>query len=65
VHTVIETRAFLRDAEQVGMSASEREVVVLAISENPDLGDIMQGTGGARKVRFAGRGGANPAAIGS
>jgi hypothetical protein len=56
VHTVIETRAFLRDALQVGMTDSERELVVLAISRDPAIGDVMQGTGGARKVRFAGRG---------
>lgn len=56
MHAVIETQAYLRDAEQVGMSDSERESVVLAISENPAVGVVMPGTGGARKVRFAGRG---------
>jgi len=56
VHTVIETQAFLRDAQHVGMPAFEREAIVTAISRNPTAGDLMQGTGGARKVRFAGRG---------
>jgi hypothetical protein len=26
------------------------------MAANPDAGDVMPGTGGARKVRFAGRG---------
>lgn len=56
MHAVIETQAFLRDAQHVGMPEIEREAVVVAISRNPTAGDLMQGTGGARKVRFAGRG---------
>lgn len=31
-------------------------MIVIAISENPKLGDVMPGTGGCRKVRFAGKG---------
>jgi hypothetical protein len=38
------------------MSEIEREAIVVAISRNPTTGDLMQGTGGARKTRFAGRG---------
>ncbi|MBI3500002.1 MAG: type II toxin-antitoxin system RelE/ParE family toxin [Proteobacteria bacterium] len=56
MHSVIETRSFLRDAQNVGMSESEREAIVAAISRDPKRGDLMQGTGGARKIRFAGRG---------
>jgi len=56
MHAVIETSAYLRDAIGVGMSEEEREAIVLAISRNPRIGDVMPGTGGARKVRIAGRG---------
>jgi hypothetical protein len=56
VHTVVESQGFLRDARQVKMSEIDREAIVTAISRNPAAGDLMQGTGGARKVRFAGRG---------
>lgn len=56
MHSVIETWSYLRDADGVGLSDSEREAIVLAISESPTIGDVMPGTGGARKVRFAGRG---------
>lgn len=55
MQTVIETAAFLRDVRHTGMGDAEREEIVLAIARTPALGDVMQGTGGARKVRFAGR----------
>jgi hypothetical protein len=38
------------------MSDAEREAVVVAMSKAPHAGDLLKGTGGARKVRFAGRG---------
>jgi mRNA-degrading endonuclease RelE of RelBE toxin-antitoxin system len=50
---VIETADFLADAAATGMSEEERALIVLALSEKPKLGDLMPGTGGARKVRFA------------
>jgi hypothetical protein len=56
VHTVVESQGFLRDARQVKMSEVDRDAIVTAISRNPAAGDLMQGIGGARKVRFAGRG---------
>ena len=38
------------------MSDDERSEVVSLIAENPMLGVLMPGTGGARKIRVAGRG---------
>lgn len=35
------------------MSEAERRTLVDWIAENPDGGDLIQGTGGVRKVRFA------------
>jgi hypothetical protein len=55
-HAVIETSAFLGDAAAAGMSEEERFAVVNFIAENPVAGVLMPGTGGARKIRFAGRG---------
>lgn len=34
------------------MDDSEREAIVLFVSANPQSGDLMAGTGGARKLRF-------------
>jgi hypothetical protein len=56
VHTVIETNAYLRAAVEARLSEAEREAIVLAVAENPELGDPIPGTGGCRKFRFAGRG---------
>lgn len=56
MHAVIETSGFLSDAAAAGMSDDERSVVVTLIAENPTLGVLMPGTGGARKIRVAGRG---------
>jgi hypothetical protein len=58
MHTIIQTPDFLRDADEVGMTESERLHIVLTLSEAPLMGTPMPGTGGARKVRFpmAGKG---------
>lgn len=37
------------------MTDAEVEGVVQLVSANPTAGDLMQGTGGARKLRVAGR----------
>lgn len=56
MHTVIQTPAFIAAAAEAGMTDHELDAVVTKIANEPDVGDIMRGTGGARKVRFAGRG---------
>lgn len=56
VHAILETPTILRDVAQNGISEDEHERIVRRIAENPKLGDIIPGTGGARKIRFAGRG---------
>lgn len=56
MHTVIETPAYLASAKEEGLSDTEREAIVSHLAANPDAGNIMPGTGGARKLRFAGRG---------
>jgi hypothetical protein len=56
VHTVVETPAYLASANDEDLSAAERLAIVDYLARNPDAGDIIPGTGGARKVRFAGRG---------
>lgn len=56
MHTVIETQAYLRDAERIGMSDDDRLAAVHAVAADPSIGDLMEGTGGVRKFRLAGRG---------
>ncbi|WP_273717685.1 MULTISPECIES: hypothetical protein [Bartonella] len=52
MQTVIETPAYLTSAKEEGVSTEELFNIVSFITANPDAGDLMQGTGGARKVRF-------------
>ena len=54
--TVIETQSFLRTAKAL-VSDEERMDLIAYLAENPTAGDIMEGTGGVRKVRWARRGG--------
>jgi hypothetical protein len=56
MHTVIETPAFLASVADEQIAEDEREPIVSYMAANPASGEIMPGTGGARKVRFAGRG---------
>jgi hypothetical protein len=56
MQTVIETESFVRDAKSVGLSDEERDAIVNFVAANPDAGDEIKGTGGARKLRFAGKG---------
>jgi hypothetical protein len=56
MHTVVETPFYLVDARANGLTEREREAVVETIANNPGAGDEISGTGGARKVRVAGRG---------
>jgi hypothetical protein len=53
VHTVVETPEYLRAAKKAGMSAAEREAAVLFLAEHPQAGEVIEGSGGARKVRIA------------
>jgi hypothetical protein len=55
-HTVVELPSFVADARAAGLSDDERWAVVVAVACDPRAGDVIPGTGGARKVRFAGRG---------
>jgi hypothetical protein len=53
MQTVIETPAFLASARDEGLGEEERFSIVTYLATNPRAGDLIQGTGGARKVRFA------------
>ena len=56
MQSVIETPAFIAAAAQAGMSPEEVAAVVTMIAADPKAGVVMPGTGGARKIRVAGRG---------
>ncbi len=55
MQTVFETPGYLRAAETI-FSQAERDRIVVMIAANPECGEVIQRTGGFRKVRIA-RGG--------
>lgn len=55
MHAVCETHAFRRAAAQAGMSEDDIFALVSYLAENPTAGDVIRGTGGCRKLRWAGR----------
>jgi hypothetical protein len=55
LHTVVETPEFLVGTRRV-LTEAERFSLIRFVAENPTAGDLMQGTGGARKLRWAAKG---------
>jgi hypothetical protein len=52
LQTVVETPEFLARSSKM-MSDEQRAQVVDMLARDPECGEIMQGTGGVRKVRVA------------
>jgi hypothetical protein len=50
--TVVETPSFVRQAARI-WDDSEREAFVDYIAHSPEAGDVIPGTGGIRKMRWA------------
>lgn len=53
--TVLETNSFADDAKRL-LSDVERMALIHWLAANPTAGDLIPGTGGARKVRWAAKG---------
>lgn len=49
---VIETDTYVKALKEEGVSEDERHRITVFLSENPESGDLIPGTGGARKLRF-------------
>lgn len=56
MQTVIELPPYLAAAKAAGMTAEEMVAAVDMVASDPQGGDVVQGTGGCRKYRLAGRG---------
>jgi hypothetical protein len=53
--TVLETPSFLREAA-IALNESEEAELVVYLGTNPEAGDIIPDTGGARKFRWRAQG---------
>jgi hypothetical protein len=52
LQSVVETQIFLSDAKAAGMDDDERSALIVVLAQTPEIGDIVPGTGGARKLRY-------------
>ncbi len=50
--TIVETEEFLRKSRPL-ISDSDRAALVAFVGANPEAGEIIRGTGGVRKIRWA------------
>jgi hypothetical protein len=53
MQSVVFTAVFERHAKDAGLSDDELMAIATRLSENPLVGVLIPGTGGARKTRFA------------
>lgn len=51
--TFIQTSEFVKNWERLGLRDSDLQRLELELLKNPKTGDIIQGTGKLRKMRFA------------
>jgi hypothetical protein len=56
VHAVIQTPTFLADGKAAGLDDDDLEDIAALIGRDPKEGEVIVGTGGARKVRVRGKG---------
>ena len=57
MHTIMWTPTFLRQAGQLNLSEDELDLITVTLSSDPRAGNVIIGTGGARKLRHPGMGG--------
>lgn len=51
--TFIETNMFTHNWQELGLTDEDLRLLQNTLIDNPKLGDIIQGTGGLRKIRIA------------
>ena len=56
MQTVVETPNYLRQAEKLGLVNDDLDTIKLLVAQRPDIGDVVPGSGGARKVRIRAKG---------
>jgi hypothetical protein len=52
MHTIAETPEYIRRADKL-LGAIERQDIIKYLAEHPKAGDLMEGTGGVRKLRWS------------
>ncbi len=52
MHTIVELPEFIKKSEKI-LSISQRLSIINYLAQHPASGEIMQGTGGIRKLRWS------------
>ena len=52
MHTIVELPEFIRKSDKI-LTITQRLSIINYLAEHPAAGDIMQGTGGIRKLRWS------------
>ncbi len=55
MQTIVELAEYLKKSDKL-LSTSERDSVINYLAAHPLAGDVMQGTGGVRKLRWSAQG---------
>ncbi len=53
--TIVELPEYIKRSEKI-LSKDERDELLYYLSSNPKAGNLLQGTGGVRKLRWASKG---------
>ena len=56
MQSVLFTKTFMRQAAECGLEDEDLQEIAAVIARDPTEGDLIRGTGGARKLRHALRG---------
>lgn len=51
----VEPVEFFEDWKDLGLDDEDLSHLQIALTENPEAGDLIKGAGGARKIRFVGK----------
>lgn len=49
---IVRTKRYLKDLKRIGASVVDASALERSIAANPEAGDVIQGLGGIRKIRF-------------
>lgn len=49
---IVRTRQYVKDLKRIGATEADQAKLEASLAANPQAGDVIQGLGGLRKVRF-------------
>lgn len=56
MHTIVEMPSYLRQAQRLRLSKDELDAIKIIFAHQPSAGEVIPGSGGARKLRIRAKG---------